>query len=588
MTLLRLGLRSAAVAIAIAGLVDPAWTVSRPPSQALVLIRASGIPNSEVEQALRAALPGWEIEPRALGSSLPCEADERCVVIADGTRDVGVPRDLVKPLSLVTDRAAGDPNVSVRSVSVSGGHQHAAGVARIELARTPSVATSEIRIVDGTAVIGATTYQWAGESAAATIEVPWWPIATGARRLRASVLPLDDERVTIDNHIDVGVTVAVTRASVLVFDTRPSWSSTFVRRALEDDPRFTVGYRTRLAPALSAGTANGRLDAAALDLASAVVIGAPDGLTSDDVALLEQFVRVRGGSLILLPERSPSGPWARLVQVGQGTVGPAWTEHLTATPEPVGPLRASEVLRVDRLPVTAGVVARSGPAASIVVLPSGFGRIVVSGAMDAWRYRDLDSGGFDRFWQSLIAESAASGEGPRLAFDQLLAAGGERARFTLHDRRMSAAASSEASAVARCGAGPAMAIRLWPAGPPSAFSGELPLSSGAMANRGAGEAGCTIEATINDRHASGSIAVAERLSRGVEPTLAKLEREVARSGGVAAAAGEEAVIARALTAAAVSPDVATAIHPMRSGWWLLPFAAALSFEWWLRRRIGLR
>jgi hypothetical protein len=28
-------------------------------------------------------------------------------------------------------------------------------------------------------------------------------------------------------------------------------------------------------------------------------------------------------------------------------------------------------------------------------------------------------------------------------------------------------------------------------------------------------------------------------------------------------------------------------HPMRSMWWLLPFALALSSEWWLRRRRGL-
>jgi hypothetical protein len=28
-------------------------------------------------------------------------------------------------------------------------------------------------------------------------------------------------------------------------------------------------------------------------------------------------------------------------------------------------------------------------------------------------------------------------------------------------------------------------------------------------------------------------------------------------------------------------------HPMRSPWWLLPFALALSVDWWLRRRRGL-
>jgi hypothetical protein len=29
-------------------------------------------------------------------------------------------------------------------------------------------------------------------------------------------------------------------------------------------------------------------------------------------------------------------------------------------------------------------------------------------------------------------------------------------------------------------------------------------------------------------------------------------------------------------------------RPMRSGWWLLPFAAGLAAEWWQRRRRGLR
>jgi hypothetical protein len=29
-------------------------------------------------------------------------------------------------------------------------------------------------------------------------------------------------------------------------------------------------------------------------------------------------------------------------------------------------------------------------------------------------------------------------------------------------------------------------------------------------------------------------------------------------------------------------------YPMRSWWWLLPFAGCLTAEWWLRRRAGLR
>ena len=198
------------------------------------------------------------------------------------------------------------------------------------------------------------------------------------------------------------------------------------------------------------------LDVAALDLASTVVVGGVDALTSSDVALLEQFVRVRGGTLVLLPERAPAGPWTRLLSG-------SWTEHLSDKPETVGALHASEVLHADRLPITATVIARAGSSASIVVLPIGGGRVVVSGAMDAWRYRDLDAGGFDQFWRSLIAESAASG-GPSAGVRGSALSAGTRARFTLRDRRMEPAASTEASATAHCGSGPATVIRMWPAG----------------------------------------------------------------------------------------------------------------------------
>ncbi len=256
-----------------------------------------------------------------------------------------------------------------------------------------------------------------------------------------------------------------------------------------------------------------------------------------------------------------------------------WTEHLAAKPDKVGALHASEVLHAERLPITATVLARSGSSASIVALPVGHGRVVVSGAMDAWRYRDLDAGGFDQFWRSLIAEGSASGEGLQLRFEEPLSARGSRARFTLRERRMAPAVSMEASAIARCGSAPATVIRVWPAGAHGEFMGELPLSSNSP---------CSIEAAVNDRQVAGSIAVAATPAYGVEQTLAKLERHVMASGGAIGRAGEEAAIARALTTTPMSSSVTTETHPMRSAWWLLPFAGCLSVEWWLRRRAGLR
>ncbi len=567
----RLALRAIALAIAIAGVVDPAWTIARPPSRTLVAIRLTATPPVEVEQALRADLPGWDVESRAFESRLPCGTGERCVVIADGSIDAAVPVDLARPLSLIAISADEAPNVAVRSVVVSRAHGNAAGMARVELAgRGVEGQRLELRILDGTAVVGSASHDWSSGTSA-TIDVPWWPIDAGTRALRIEVLPLDGERSSIDNHIDAGVQVTSTRAAVLVFDARPSWSSTFVRRAIEDDARFTVGYRARLAPSLSAGTANGRLDAVALDLASVVMIGGPDALTSNDVERLEQFVTVRGGSLLLLAERAPSGPWSRLVPG-------MWTEHLTAKPEAIGPLRASEILRTARPPVTATAIARSGSAAAILVAPSGSGRIVVSGAMDAWRYRDQASG-FDAFWRSLVAEAAVWGDGMQLTFDRALAARGSRVRFTIRDRRLAPVESGEANAVLRCGSGAASTLRLWPAGAAGAFTGEVALAL---------DGSCTIEATVNDRVTMGTIAVADNPAAGVGQTLAKLERILTTSGGVAVRAGDEANLARAIASGVEPAVIATAVHPMRSAWWMIPFAGCLSVEWWLRRRGGLR
>lgn len=565
---MRLALRSIAIVIAIAGAIDPAFSVSRSAPQEVIAVRMTSSSSSAVEQSLRDALPGWNVITREAAMRLPCDPNERCVVIADGSVDADVPADLAVPPALIKLAPGVAPNVSLRSVGVSRTHQTAAGLARVVLAaQGVDGKQSEIRILDGAAVVGSVMHQWS--SGSATVDVPWWPIDTGARALHVEAVPIEGEATTIDNQIDVGINVEAAASPVLVFDARPSWNSSFIRRALEDDARFTVGYRARLAPSLSTGTINGNLDAATLDNASAVVIGGPDALTDADVRLLDQYIRVRGGSVILLPERIPAAPSAQLF-------GGAWSEHLVASPEAVGALRASEILRLDRPPVTSTVIAASGTGAAIALIPSGNGRVIVSGAMDAWRYRDATA--FDAFWRSLVAEGAMQGAGVQLKFDEDLAAAGERVAFTLRDQRMTPAVSSEASATITCEDRPASAVRLWPAGVLGEFSGDVQLPAGS----------CVVDATIGDRHITGAIAAARRPMRGVDRTLSKLEHRIKESGGIIVTTGDEKTIAKTVQQQALAAPVITAVHPMRGAWWILPFAGCLSAEWWLRRRNGLR
>jgi hypothetical protein len=581
--LARVTLRWLAVAIAIAALIDPVFSNGTAMPPPVVAIHLTSSDPDAIDRALRDNVKGRELITRtASGHRLPCATDEDCVVIADGSIDVDWTPGDGRSISLITTPPAGEPNVRVRSVSMSSGHRSAAGVARVELSgRAVEGKRTEVRILDGAAVIGSATHQWAA-ALTATIDVPWWPVDLGARVLRVEAIPVDGEVTAIDNHLDAGVTIAGGRSPILVFDARPSWNSTFVRRSLEDDPRFAVEYRSQIAPGLSISLSrrseaarrrtNGRLDAAALDAVPLVIVGGPDALNADDAALLDRYVRVRGGTLVLLPEQRLSGPAASLIHG-------VWTEHLTANPEAIGPLRAGEILRAADAAVTSTVIARSGSSPAIVSTPSGNGRIIVSGAIDAWRYRDLDNGAFDRFWRSLVVQGAAAGEALTLTFDRSIAATGSRARFTLRDRSLEQRSSLEASAVSRCNDGPAAPARVWPTGTIGEFTGELPAAS-----RGH----CTVEATVDDRQVSGAIAIADRPARGIDVTLARLETLVRGSGGAIARAGDEAAIMRTLAAATPPVSHLVPVHPMRRPWWILPFAGCVSAEWWLRRRRGLR
>ncbi len=213
----------------------------------------------------------------------------------------------------------------------------------------------------------------------------------------------------------------------------------------------------------------------------------------------------------------------------------------------------------------------------IVAIPTGSGRLVISTAMDAWRYREDDGGAFDRFWRSIVAEGAAAGAPVRIEFDGAIGAPGSRQPVTLRYRSMQPPSTLEASAVARCGSPPrAQVLRLWPAGSPAVLRGELSIADG----------GCTVEATVNGATVTRGIAVSSASSLPADETLAKLERHARASGGVVTDK-DNLVRLRAFGASARSP-VTTPVQPMHSAWWLVPFAGCLSVEWWLRRRTGLR
>ena len=571
----RVALRTLAIVIAIAAVVDPVTTVPTASPAVVVAARLASSDVTAIEAALRLALSNTEVIVRpASGGRLPCAPGEHCVMVADGSVDVAIPSDVSGPVSLIQTTAATGPNVVVQSVAASL-TQNSAGVGTVTVALTGvgmQGRRTELRVLDGAATVGSAVHEWQADGDA-TIDIPWWSLAEGPRALTTVAVPFEGEASALDNAVDVGVAVSSGRVAVLVFDPRPSWASTFVRRALEDDPRFQVDHRVALGPSLAAGTAGGRLDARTLNTVPVAIVGSPEGLTSSDVMLLERFVRDRGGTLILLPDRAPSGAVTRLLS-GR------WTEHLEASASPAGVLRASETLRLSAASPFDIVLGAVQGSPVIVLSPTGHGRLVVSGAMDAWRYRDTDGGVFDRFWRSLVLESAAASASLRLEFEQPIAAPDTDMPFVIRHRRMDPSALSTITATAACGNRAAEVVRVWPQGDAGVFGGTVPIE---------GRESCQVSVTVEGGPtAVGGVAVTTGATRSVSAALSKLERSALRTGGVVALAGDERKAAAALMAGVPERARPGQVHPMRSPWWMCPFVTCLAVEWWLRRRSGLR
>ena len=70
--------------------------------------------------------------------------------------------------------------------------------------------------------------------------------------------------------------------------------------------------------------------------------------------------------------------------------------------------------------------------------------------------------------------------------------------------------------------------------------------------------------------------------------IAPLSKLAASHRGIDASAERLDEVARFVRRAVAAPRAAVVRRPMRSAWWMLPFAACLSAEWWRRRRLGLR
>jgi hypothetical protein len=550
---LRLALRTAAIGIAIAGIVDPVATVARPAPQPLAISIVGAPADAAYDAAARVRTAVSDVfdvvvrsQPVATDAS-PCPDEGACVVVSDGV----APRRLSAhgPLGGIRVTPSRTPTVEIKSVTTPARTDpDARSVIRVAVdSKDPAPL---VRVFDGTVLVGQAT----------TGRIEWTPIARGLRDLRIA---------TTDDEAHIAVDVAPQRHAVLFFESQPTWTGTFVRRALEADPRFALQTRARVASSITVSTGSAPLDVAALERADSrvVVVTAVEQLTAGEVAALDAFVTRRGGSVIALLDRSPSGPSRALLPF-------TMSERREPQPVEIAQLRASEFLTFSSLDAVTTSLAARGDEPVIVARPKGNGRLIASGASDAWRLRQ--DGNFDSFWQSLVADAAdAAGDALTITLDKQLARPGEHVRVNVEWRPLRAIDHTiDARAALVCGSS-SQPIRLWPSGAPGRFDAEFVAPE---------PADCRVTTTLNS--VTGATPLMVREVRALGSQSDDLSDAIAAHGGTVVNAGDEGTLVTTLRRLASRRDISTQVHPMRSAFWIVPFAACLGAEWWIRRRTG--
>ena len=573
-------LRAFAVIIVIAGLADPVWTRTASVRRRLTVVVIEPKPHT-----LPAAVSGLWASADALRASLEsdyeismatharqhrasaCPAEGGCLIVSNGS----TPMRVSAGAKVIGGLQVGDSSgVAIERIDRPD-HVNALGVGRLNvwLRSANTNGSVVISAFDEGMLVGERDTKESEEPVA----LDWVPLTGGARRLRVVASVREGDRLVTRDSADVAIDVDTAKWPLLMYEPEPTWLGTFVRRSVEADPRFRLDAQTRFGPGVVIGSRNGRaLSLEALRDKRAVIVSAPELLSGEEVQLLERFASVRGGSVVFLPDRRPSGPVTRLMPA-------IVSERRDDGAQAVGDLKATELLAFDASTDGTKALARSGERAVVVSRAIGRGHVITSGALDAWRFRDSK---FSRYWSSLLADAAlTAGPNLRVSIDRSALRPGDETALTVQWRAMDPAPSRlTATARQTCGSD-SSAIRLWPSGHPGELSGVV---------RAVSPGTCIIRAAITDPEqleASTPLVVAPDVSSVTTSGPAFVTAIQANGGIVVSEDRWHELVDR--THAQLPPERGPReSRPMRSPWWILPFAVCLGGEWWLRRRAGLR
>ena len=474
--------RSTALLIALLAVIDPALTsirTSRPEVAVLTsgaadtaLARQVAARLSDSFTLLRVPFPGVAATV-VVGARVPDGAHQISGTVFGVLPDVSGSQVILKRVD-APSIAAVDARVSVSSVL------------EVRGARARQI---ELSLLANGNVVDRVTRSIQSDTQPIELPLSFVPTAAGAVTLRVNAQLVGAlERVSAEVVVDV----REQKWAVLFFDPRPSWMSTFVRRAVERDSRFAVTSRVVTSSNVStdAGKPPGTLyDPAVMELYDAIVVGAPESMGERDVQGLERFLRRRGGSVVLLFDGNRRGAYERLAPIGafSNTSNSRGTVIAGAETDSVA-MRATEWMWPVQLPAGAQVLAwsdaHSARASSrhplVWSTSAGAGRVVISGALDSWKFRDPAQSGFEKFWQQTIAMAAqASADAIELRVPTAPVRPGAAVPVQLTSRVAALAQATSTSAVRSTASvqletpdGKVM-VRVWPTATPGEFAGTL-------------------------------------------------------------------------------------------------------------------
>jgi hypothetical protein len=581
-------MRAAAVAIAIAALIDPPLTMTARgrPRVALYVTDADGsfsaIGRAAAGRLVRDLYNDFDV--------VSGRDDEAAAAVVIGSRyPDAAPPETQRVFTVTTAPSPTEPDVRVIAVRVPREVPHGTLI-HIEIDvdafnAAGSASTSIVRAGQAGVEVARATHAWTDAAERWRMSADVTPLGPPPWRLHVDVSGVPGEHASFDNMADAMV-AAAEPLRVLVYQPRPSWAGTFVLRALESDSRFEVAslsYPSRGVQVTAGGAQP--LQSISLDRVRAIVVGGLDRLTAGDGRVLERFMREREGSVVLLPDSRndvrTAAQWLSIPAAKEVLLEKA--ARLT-TEAPLPSFAASEMLTFS---TTAGmhVLARTSGSNDpvLAVLPYGAGRLLVSGALDAWRFRADDNGAFDRFWQASVA-GAAMAASPAIDVQVVtpVVTPAERVDVRVRVRRTAFGLTPTDALHVSSTLNTGDPVRLWPDAAPDTFRGSF------VAPR-TSSAGHLEVAVDGAAHATASTAfVVAQGARTARPLGLPLSLLADSRGGIDVTPDRLSELEQRLRREITSLPTRVERRPMRSTWWMLPFAACLSAEWWLRRRRGLR